>query len=286
MPDVDRELLAMRQAVLLGARGLGTTSPNPPVGCVVLGPGGEVVGTGFHERKGSPHAEGMALSSAGERARGGTAVVTLEPCNHAGRTPACRQLLLDAGIARVVIGVLDPTSRGEGGAAVLRAAGVDVQVGLLADEARLVLAPWLRALELRRPLVTWLTELRDEGFLPAPADLLEDVRRGHDAVLLPGGRVVEGIPDGHGHGAFQLPECVARLDAAALLDAAYAGGTRTLLLAGGHGEAREFLDAAVVDRLLVLDNRHACTHTPQELRGYELERVRRWSKGLLAEFAH
>src|SRR5215212_4318038 len=115
MLDAARELLAMRRAVLLSAHGLGTTSPNPPVGCVVLDTRGDVVGTGFHERKGGPHAEGAALADAGERARGGTAVVTLEPCNHVGRTPACRQLLLDAEVARVVIAVMDPTSRGGGG---------------------------------------------------------------------------------------------------------------------------------------------------------------------------
>src|SRR5262245_5573996 len=125
----------MRLAIALSARGLGTTSPNPPVGCVILDPNGDIAGTGFHERKGAPHAEAPALAAAGPRAKGGTAVVTLEPCNHIGRTPACRQALLDAHIARVVIALIDPTSRGQGGAAVLRTSGVDVEVGVLADEA-------------------------------------------------------------------------------------------------------------------------------------------------------
>jgi diaminohydroxyphosphoribosylaminopyrimidine deaminase/5-amino-6-(5-phosphoribosylamino)uracil reductase len=135
----------MRLAIALSANGLGTTSPNPPVGCVILDPDGAVIGTGYHQRKGEPHAEVHALSAAGTRARGGTAIVTLEPCNHVGRTPACRQALIDAGIARAVIAIIDPTSRGVGGAAMLRAAGVDVEVGVLADEARLVLGPWLTA---------------------------------------------------------------------------------------------------------------------------------------------
>jgi diaminohydroxyphosphoribosylaminopyrimidine deaminase/5-amino-6-(5-phosphoribosylamino)uracil reductase len=135
----------MRLAIALSAHGIATTSPNPPVGCVILDAAGEIVGTGYHQRKGEPHAEVNALSAAGSRAAGGTAVVTLEPCNHVGRTPACRQALLDALISRVIIAVRDPTSRGEGGAALLRAAGVDVEIGVLADEARLVLGPWLTA---------------------------------------------------------------------------------------------------------------------------------------------
>ncbi|MGH3812935.1 MAG: bifunctional diaminohydroxyphosphoribosylaminopyrimidine deaminase/5-amino-6-(5-phosphoribosylamino)uracil reductase RibD, partial [Pseudonocardiaceae bacterium] len=85
-----RELDAMRRAVVLSAFGLGTTSPNPPVGCVILDRDGHIVGEGYHERKGEPHAETQALAVAGERAGGGTAVVTLEPCNHHGRTPPCR----------------------------------------------------------------------------------------------------------------------------------------------------------------------------------------------------
>jgi diaminohydroxyphosphoribosylaminopyrimidine deaminase/5-amino-6-(5-phosphoribosylamino)uracil reductase len=135
----DREIHAMRLAVALSAHGLGTTSPNPPVGCVILTGDGEIAGTGYHQRKGESHAEVQALTAAGSRAAGGTAVVTLEPCNHVGRTPACRQALIDARVARVVISTLDPTSRGEGGAAMLKAAGVDVEIGVLADETRLVL---------------------------------------------------------------------------------------------------------------------------------------------------
>src|SRR5580700_35979 len=133
------EAAAMRRAIALSAAGLGTTSPNPPVGCVLLGPGGRIVGEGYHERKGEAHAEAQALAAAGPLAAGATAVVTLEPCNHQGRTPPCRQGLIDAGIKRGVIAVIDPTSRGEGGAVELRRAGVDVETGVLADEARTVL---------------------------------------------------------------------------------------------------------------------------------------------------
>src|SRR5436190_11680425 len=148
------EVAAMRRAIALSAAGLGTTSPNPPVGCVLLDAQGRIVGEGYHERKGEAHAEAQALAAAGPLATGATAVVTLEPCNHQGRTPACRQALIDAGVRRAVIAVTDPTSRGEGGAAALWAAGVDVEVGVLADEASVVLGPWLAALIAQRPLVT------------------------------------------------------------------------------------------------------------------------------------
>ena len=105
----DAEFAAMRLAVGLSAQGLGTTSPNPPVGCVILDSAGQIVGAGYHRRKGESHAEVNALAAAGPRARDGTAVVTLEPCNHYGRTPPCSQALLDARISRVVVALLDPT---------------------------------------------------------------------------------------------------------------------------------------------------------------------------------
>src|SRR5580704_5667116 len=145
------EIAAMRLAIAVSAAGLGTTSPNPPVGCVVIGADGQIVGEGFHERKGEPHAEAQALAAAGDLANGATAIVTLEPCNHQGRTPPCRQVLIDAGVRRVVIAIIDPTSRGEGGVVELRRAGVDVETGVLAGEARTVLGDWLAGLQNRRP---------------------------------------------------------------------------------------------------------------------------------------
>src|SRR4051812_32958869 len=114
---------AMRRAVALAARGLGTTSPNPVVGCLLLDAAGEVVGEGFHAYAGGPHAEIVALAQAGERARGGTAVVSLEPCNHTGRTGPCSHALINAGITRVVIAVDDPTPAAAGGAATPRGSG-------------------------------------------------------------------------------------------------------------------------------------------------------------------
>ncbi|MFD9905726.1 bifunctional diaminohydroxyphosphoribosylaminopyrimidine deaminase/5-amino-6-(5-phosphoribosylamino)uracil reductase RibD [Streptomyces sp. NPDC059063] len=149
------EAVAMRHAVALAARALGFTSPNPVVGCVIIDAAGKTVGEGYHQRAGGPHAEVHALRAAGERARGATAVVTLEPCNHTGRTGPCAQALIDAGITRVVYAVGDPNPDATGGGATLRAAGVDVEPGLLADEAEAVNAAWLTSVRTGRPHVTW-----------------------------------------------------------------------------------------------------------------------------------
>ncbi|MGD9484305.1 bifunctional diaminohydroxyphosphoribosylaminopyrimidine deaminase/5-amino-6-(5-phosphoribosylamino)uracil reductase RibD [Streptomyces sp. TRM70308] len=145
----------MRRAIALSARGLGLTSPNPVVGCVVLDADGRTVGEGWHKRAGGPHAEVHALAEAGDDARGGTAVVTLEPCDHTGRTGPCTRALLAAGIARVLYAVADPTPTAGGGATALAAAGVEVRAGLLAQEAADVNAPWLTAVRLGRPHVHW-----------------------------------------------------------------------------------------------------------------------------------
>lgn len=146
---------AMRRAVALSARALGATAPNPVVGCVLLDAAGAPAGEGWHQRAGGPHAEIHALLAAGERARGGTALVTLEPCNHTGRTGPCAQALITAGVARVVYAVADPNPSASGGAATLRAAGIDVEGGLLRAEAETVNAAWLTSVRLGRPHVRW-----------------------------------------------------------------------------------------------------------------------------------
>jgi diaminohydroxyphosphoribosylaminopyrimidine deaminase/5-amino-6-(5-phosphoribosylamino)uracil reductase len=146
---------AMRRAIALAARGLGTTSPNPVVGCILLDPAGEVVGEGFHAYAGGPHAEIVALAQAGERARGGTAVVTLEPCNHTGRTGPCAQALIAAGITRVVVAVDDPTPTAAGGLSTLRAAGIDVHTGVRRSEAEAGNVAWLTAVRRARPYLVW-----------------------------------------------------------------------------------------------------------------------------------
>ncbi|THC51014.1 bifunctional diaminohydroxyphosphoribosylaminopyrimidine deaminase/5-amino-6-(5-phosphoribosylamino)uracil reductase RibD [Streptomyces sp. A1499] len=145
----------MRRALALSALGLGATSPNPVVGCVVLDASGEVAGEGWHQRAGGPHAEVNALRAAGGRARGGTALVTLEPCNHTGRTGPCAQALIEAGVARVVYAVSDPNPAATGGAETLRAAGISVEQGLCEAEAAEGNAAWLTSVRLGRPHVTW-----------------------------------------------------------------------------------------------------------------------------------
>lgn len=146
---------AMARAVELAARGLGRTAPNPVVGCVVLDAAGIVVGEGWHDRAGGPHAEVVALADAGEAARGGTAVVTLEPCRHTGRTGPCTTALLEAGIARVVVAVPDPTETAGGGADLLRRKGVDVVEGVGREAAEHGNRAWLHAVTTGRPWVTW-----------------------------------------------------------------------------------------------------------------------------------
>jgi diaminohydroxyphosphoribosylaminopyrimidine deaminase / 5-amino-6-(5-phosphoribosylamino)uracil reductase len=146
---------AMSRAIALAARGLGTTSPNPVVGCVLLDAEGAIVGEGFHAYAGGPHAEIVALAQAGERARGGTAVVSLEPCNHTGRTGPCTNALIRAGVARVVVAMPDPNPVASGGMEALRAAGVQVEVGVRAAEAEAGNIAWLTSVRRGWPYVIW-----------------------------------------------------------------------------------------------------------------------------------
>lgn len=149
------ELAAMRRAIELAHAVLGSTNPNPAVGAVVLDESGQVVGTGATRPAGQSHAEVVALDAAAEHARGGTLVVSLEPCRHVGRTGPCTDAVLAAGIRRVVYALGDPHGEAAGGADVLRTAGVDVEGGVLATEAERVLEPWLVAIRRRRPHLTW-----------------------------------------------------------------------------------------------------------------------------------
>jgi diaminohydroxyphosphoribosylaminopyrimidine deaminase / 5-amino-6-(5-phosphoribosylamino)uracil reductase len=197
---------AMRRAVALAARGLGATSPNPPVGCVLLDPAGAVVGEGFHERAGGAHAEVAALAAAGERARGATAVLTLEPCRHHGRTPPCTDALLAAGVRRLVVGVLDPADGHGGGAEQLRAAGVDVETGVLADACEQVAEAWLHVVRTGRPFVTLKLATTVDGrvaaadgssrWITGPAARADAhlLRAGSDAVLVGVGTVLADDP--------------------------------------------------------------------------------------------
>ncbi|HET9501778.1 MAG TPA: bifunctional diaminohydroxyphosphoribosylaminopyrimidine deaminase/5-amino-6-(5-phosphoribosylamino)uracil reductase RibD [Marmoricola sp.] len=149
------EQRAMWRALALAATPGVPLGPNPRVGCVLLDSGGTEIAEGHHRGAGTPHAEVAALREAGAAAHGSTAVVTLEPCNHTGRTGPCAQALVDAGVRRVVFAQPDPNPVASGGAASLRAAGLEVEMGLLEREARRLNRSWTFALEHHRPFVTW-----------------------------------------------------------------------------------------------------------------------------------
>lgn len=144
----------MRQALALAIRGHGAVEPNPMVGAVVISADGRLVGEGYHERFGGPHAEVIALAAAGEAARGGTLLVTLEPCCHHGKTPPCTDAVLRSGVRRVVAAMADPFPRvAGGGLKLLRDAGLDVSVGVCEAEARRLNAPYLKLLATGKPWV-------------------------------------------------------------------------------------------------------------------------------------
>jgi diaminohydroxyphosphoribosylaminopyrimidine deaminase/5-amino-6-(5-phosphoribosylamino)uracil reductase len=152
-PENKSDSEMMQRALELARRGQGFVEPNPMVGCVIAS-GGQVVGEGWHQRFGEPHAEIEALAAAGPRARGGQMFVTLEPCCHQGKTPACAPAVIAAGISRVVVAMSDPFPQvAGGGLAQLAAAGIQTEVGLHEAEARELNAPYLKFLSRGRPWV-------------------------------------------------------------------------------------------------------------------------------------
>ena len=163
----EREQQAMRQAIDAAATVV-RALPNPRVGCVLLTSDGDQIAVGIHRGAGSPHAEVDALLQAGDAARGATAVVTLEPCNHTGRTGPCAQALIDAGVARVVFAQLDPNQSAAGGAATLREAGIDVEAGVMAEESADLNEEWTFAMTSGRPFVTWKYAATMDGLSAAP----------------------------------------------------------------------------------------------------------------------
>jgi diaminohydroxyphosphoribosylaminopyrimidine deaminase / 5-amino-6-(5-phosphoribosylamino)uracil reductase len=196
----------MRRALELASRGWGHVHPNPLVGALVLA-GDAVVGEGFHAEFGGPHAEAVALASAGDRARGGTLVVTLEPCAHVAKQPACVDLIAAAGIRRVVVAMPDPFPLAAGGAERLRAAGVEVEVGLLRDEAERQNALYLHAIRaVRRPFVALKLatsldyRIADQAGVSrwisgdAARDYVHHLRAGYDAIGVGGRTAVADNP--------------------------------------------------------------------------------------------
>jgi diaminohydroxyphosphoribosylaminopyrimidine deaminase/5-amino-6-(5-phosphoribosylamino)uracil reductase len=268
--------VTLARALELAERGRGTTHPNPLVGAVVVRDG-EVVGEGWHERKGEPHAEVNALRAAGERARGATLYVTMEPCAHHGSTPPCTEATLAAGVSRVVAGSLDPNPEAGGGLEVLRGAGVDIEL-VDSFEARQLNEAWRTWVSLRRPFVTYKVATTLDGRVAIPGErwisgedsrrLVHELRAASDAVAVGMGTVRADDPrlDARGIGVARQPRRLAfgrgPLPAGSELElrtgplgdqlAALAEeGVQSLLLEGGPTLATAFLREGLVDKLLV-----------------------------------
>jgi diaminohydroxyphosphoribosylaminopyrimidine deaminase/5-amino-6-(5-phosphoribosylamino)uracil reductase len=192
-----REENLMRRALALAARAKGNTNPNPMVGAIVVGPDGTIVAEGWHERAGGAHAEAIAIERAGERARGTTLYVTLEPCDYHGRTPPCTEAIVRAGIDRIVVATEDADARVAGeGIRRLREAGLDVTVGIAADKARHLNRMYFRQRRTGLPFVTLKMAASLDGAAAAErgkrlqltgqkaAAYVRSLRYEHDAVLI------------------------------------------------------------------------------------------------------
>ena len=264
--------MSIERALELAEQGRGTTHPNPVVGAVVVRDG-RVVGEGWHERKGGPHAEIVALDAAGELARGATLYVTMEPCTHHGTTPPCTDAVLAAGVAKVVAGSRDPNPEARGGLDVLRAAGVEVE---LQDSfaARAQNDAWRTWVSERRPFVILKLALTLDGRVAVPGERWisgeESRRRVHelrsqvDAVAVGMGTVRADDPQltardvdavrqprriAFGSGPSQLEVRGGPL--ADELRALAADGVQSLLLEGGPTIAASFLRDGLVDKVML-----------------------------------
>jgi diaminohydroxyphosphoribosylaminopyrimidine deaminase/5-amino-6-(5-phosphoribosylamino)uracil reductase len=268
--------MTLARALELAEHGRGTTRPNPVVGAVVVSDG-EVVGEGWHERKGGPHGEVVALEAAGGRARGATLYVTMEPCTHHGSTPPCTKAILDAGVERVVTGALDPNPEAGGGLEELSAAGIDVEL-IDSFEARAQNEAWRTWVTQGRPFVTYKAAMTLDGRLTLPGErwisgeesrrLVHELRAASDAVAVGMGTVTADAPrlTARDVGATRQPRRLAfgsgplpegsdlELRTGPLaeeLAALASDGVQSLLLEGGPTLAAAFLREDVIDKLLV-----------------------------------
>ena len=264
------------RALELAERGRGKVEDHPLVGAVVV-KNGEVVGEGWYEYETVDHAEARALAQAGDRARGATLYVTLEPCAHHGRTPPCTDAVIDAGIARVVVGALDPNPVAAGGVDKLRAAGIDVEL-LESDDAFRQNEAWRTWKALGRPFVTYKAAVTLDGQVTVPGRrwisgeesrrLVHELRAASDAVAVGMGTVRADAPqlDARDVGAVRQPRRLAfgrgplpeaselELRSGLLADELRAlgvEGVQSLLLEGGPTLATAFFEADLVDKLLL-----------------------------------
>lgn len=278
----------MREAIALAQAADAPLGANPRVGCVVVGADGDVVGRGYHRGAGTDHAEVVALAEAGGRARGATAVVSLEPCRHTGRTGPCTTALVEAGVTRVVFAQSDPTPEAAGGADVLRAAGVEVVAGVEAAAAEAVNEEWTFAVRNGRPMVTWKAAVSLDGRVAGPdggptaitgaeaGARVHELRSRVGAIIVGTGtvlvddpaltvrlpdrepaspplRVVVGsrsIPAGYRVLDDEAPTLLLdERDPGAVLSTLFELGVRHALLEGGPTLAAAFVAAGVVDRV-------------------------------------
>jgi diaminohydroxyphosphoribosylaminopyrimidine deaminase/5-amino-6-(5-phosphoribosylamino)uracil reductase len=266
----------LERALELAERGRGTTHPNPVVGAVVVRDG-EVVGEGWHERKGGPHAEVVALEAAGEAARGSTLYVTLEPCSHHGRTPPCVDAILEAGVARVVAGAIDPHPEHGGGVDRLQEAGVAVEL-VDSFEARAQNEAWRTWASRHRPFVTYKAAVTLDGRMTVPGErwvsggesrqLVHELRAASDAVAVGMGTVradnprldARDVKAAHqprrlafGHGPLPDGSDLELLEGSLADELARLAeeGVQSLLLEGGPTLASSFFAADFVDKLML-----------------------------------
>ncbi|MFK4296517.1 diaminohydroxyphosphoribosylaminopyrimidine deaminase/5-amino-6-(5-phosphoribosylamino)uracil reductase [Arthrobacter sp. GAS37] len=288
----EAESAAMETALHVALRG--HRGANPLVGAVVLGPNGEQLITGYHRGAGTPHAEADAIAKAqakGLDLTGTTMVVTLEPCNHIGRTGPCAQAIIDAGISRVVYAVDDPHDPAAGGAGTLRAAGVDVQSGLAAAEALKLNREWFHAVEARRPFVTlhiaqtldsriaatdgtsqWISSPESLADNHGLRRLIDAILVGTETVLVDNPRLTAREADGEESqsqplravmGLREVPADAAvrgtdgkfihlpTRDPSEALELLFAEGVRHVMVEGGSRILSAFLAAGLVDELIV-----------------------------------
>ena len=253
-PEID----AMRRALVLAGSVDLSRDANPRVGAVVLSPTGVVIGEAAHRGSGTPHAEVAALAAAGERAAGATVVVTLEPCDHTGRTGPCTEALVRAGVRRVVYAQTDPDPRAGGGAETLRAARVDVEGGVLEAGSRSLNGPWTFAMTHGRPFVTWKFAATLDGRSaaadgtsrwvsgPAARADVHRLRAGCDTILVGTGTV-----------AADDPQLTVRLDPDNPLDREQQPRRAVMGLRPLDPERRVFDDAAATILLRTRDPRAA-----------------------------
>jgi diaminohydroxyphosphoribosylaminopyrimidine deaminase/5-amino-6-(5-phosphoribosylamino)uracil reductase len=302
--------MSLERALELAEHGRGTTHPNPVVGAVVV-QDGEAVGEGWHERKGGPHAEVVALEAAGERARGATLYVTLEPCRSWGETPPCTAAVLESGVARVVVAALDPNPKAAGGLEELRAAGLVVELadGDVALRARRQNEAWRTWIAIGRPFVTYKAAITLDGRVTAPGSRwvsgeasrrrVHELRAASDAVAVGMGTVRADNPRldardvdaarqprrlAFGQGALPAGSELELLTGPLAEELARLGGegVQSLLLEGGPTLATALMRAELVDKLMLFVAPRLAGAGPRflgelegplELHGLDLERV-------------